>query len=177
LRKKDYPTLQSFYDICDESCKTYDDKIDNLYPRHILKEVRLGIFSMCQGAESKYFNGHTNITDDKFIVFGVKGLMDTNKKLKDAMLFNLRSLVYCKECNRRMKSIDSYSTRYSKKQFIRYSCVNDRHHVKYCNKNASQDLIKIVVMDSIRVQMKLLIDRAELIKTARTAGSGKYVFR
>lgn len=91
LRPTDYPTLQDFYDICDESCKTYDDKIDNLYPRHILKEVRLGIFSMCQGAESKYFNGHTNITDDKFIVFGVKGLMDTNKKLKDAMLFNVLS--------------------------------------------------------------------------------------
>ena len=91
LRPTDYPTLQDFYDICDESCKTYDDKIDNLYPRHILKEVRLGIFSMCQGAESKYFNGHSNITDDKFIVFGVKGLMDSNKKLKDAMLFNILS--------------------------------------------------------------------------------------
>ena len=91
LRAIDYPTLQDFYDICDESCKTYDEKIDNLYPRHILKEVRLGIFSMCQGAESKYFNGHTDITDDKFTVFGVKGLMDTNKKLKDAMLFNILS--------------------------------------------------------------------------------------
>ena len=91
LRATDYPTLQDFYDICDESCKTYDEKIDNLYPRHILKEVRLGIFSMCQGAESKYFNGHTDITDDKFTVFGVKGLMDTNKKLKDAMLFNILS--------------------------------------------------------------------------------------
>ena len=91
LRAVEYPTLQDFYDICDESCKTYDEKIDNLYPRHILKEVRLGIFSMCQGAESKYFNGHTDITDDKFTVFGVKGLMDTNKKLKDAMLFNILS--------------------------------------------------------------------------------------
>jgi type IV secretory pathway VirB4 component len=46
---------------------------------------------MCIGAESKFFNGHTNITDDKFLVFGVKGLMDANKKLKDAMLFNILS--------------------------------------------------------------------------------------
>ena len=46
---------------------------------------------MCVGAESKFFNGHTNITDDKFICFGVKGLMEANKKLKDAMLFNILS--------------------------------------------------------------------------------------
>ncbi len=46
---------------------------------------------MCKGAESKFFNGHTNITDDSFICFGVKGLMDSNKKLKDAMLLNILS--------------------------------------------------------------------------------------
>lgn len=91
LRSIDYPTLKDFYDICDETCKTYDERIDNLYPRHVLKEVRLGIFSLCQGAESKYFNGHSNITDDQFVVFGVKGIMDANRKLKDAMLFNILS--------------------------------------------------------------------------------------
>ena len=46
---------------------------------------------MCVGAESKYFNGYTNITDDAFLCFGVKGLLDTNKRLKDAMLFNILS--------------------------------------------------------------------------------------
>ena len=46
---------------------------------------------MCVGSESKYFNGYTNITDDAFLVFGVKGIMDTNKKLKDVMLFNILS--------------------------------------------------------------------------------------
>ena len=38
-----------------------------------LQEVCLGLHSMCVGAESKYFNGHTNITDDTFLCFGVKG--------------------------------------------------------------------------------------------------------
>lgn len=59
----------------------------------LLQEVCLGIHSMCVGAESKYFNGHTNITDDAFLVFGVKGLLDTNKRLKDAMLFNILSFM------------------------------------------------------------------------------------
>ena len=64
-----------------------------LNERKTLQEVCLGIHSMCVGAESKYFNGYTNITDDDFLVFGVKGLLDTNKRLKDAMLFNILSFM------------------------------------------------------------------------------------
>ncbi len=87
----DYPTVMDFYDICEEEFYAYDDSRKHIYTLDVLQDICLGINSMCQGAESKYFNGHTNITDDKFICFGVKGLMDTNKKLKDAMLFNILS--------------------------------------------------------------------------------------
>ena len=91
LRPTDYPTMQDFYDICEEEFYAYDNKRKYLFTEDMIQKVYLNIESMCKGAESKYFNGHTNITDDKFIVFGVKGLMDTNKKLKDAMLFNILS--------------------------------------------------------------------------------------
>ncbi len=91
LRPTDYPTMQDFYDICEEEFYAYDNKRKHLFTEDMIQKVCLNIESMCKGAESKYFNGHTNITDDKFIVFGVKGLMDTNKKLKDAMLFNILS--------------------------------------------------------------------------------------
>ena len=91
LKPKDYPTMQDFYDICEEEFYSYDPKRKYLYTEDMIQKVCLNIESMCKGAESKYFNGHSNITDDKFIVFGVKGLMDTNKKLKDAMLFNILS--------------------------------------------------------------------------------------
>ncbi len=91
LKPTDYPTMQDFYNICEEEFYTYDPKRKYLYTEDMIQKVCLNIESMCKGAESKYFNGHTNITDDKFIVFGVKGLMDTNKKLKDAMLFNILS--------------------------------------------------------------------------------------
>jgi len=46
---------------------------------------------MCKGAESKFFNGHTNITDSRFLTFGVKGLLQASKNVKDAMLFNVLS--------------------------------------------------------------------------------------
>ena len=57
----------------------------------MLQNICLGLHSMCKGAESKYFNGHSNIKDCEFICFGVKGLMDTNKRLKDTLLFNILS--------------------------------------------------------------------------------------
>lgn len=87
----DYPTMEDFYDLCEEEYKNYDAEKKNLYTEETLQEVCLGIHSMCVGAESKYFNGHTNIKNNEFICFGVKGLMDTNKRLKDAMLFNILS--------------------------------------------------------------------------------------
>ena len=93
LKPADYPIMEDFYNLCEEEFMTYDSRQKYLYTEETLQEVCLGIHSMCVGAESKYFNGHTNITDDAFLVFGVKGLLDTNKRLKDAMLFNILSFM------------------------------------------------------------------------------------
>lgn len=90
-RPEDFPIMQDFYKLCEEEYQAYDHQRKYLYTEETLREVCLGIHSMCVGSESKYFNGHTNITDDAFLVFGVKGIMDTNKKLKDVMLFNILS--------------------------------------------------------------------------------------
>ena len=46
---------------------------------------------MCRGAESKFFNGHTNITSSRFLVFGVKGLLQASRNVKNALLFNVLS--------------------------------------------------------------------------------------
>lgn len=90
-KSTDFPTMQDFYKLCEEEYMTYDKTRKYLYTEETLQEVCLGINSMCVGSESKYFNGHTNITDGDFLCFGVKGLMDSNKRLKDAMLFNILS--------------------------------------------------------------------------------------
>ncbi len=85
--------MEDFYKLCEEEFYGYDKQRKYLYTEETLQEVCLGIHSMCVGAESKYFNGHTNITGSDFLVFGVKGLLDTNKRLKDAMLFNILSFM------------------------------------------------------------------------------------
>lgn len=92
-KSTDFPTMADLYKLCEEEYMTYDKTRKYLYTEETLQEVCLGIHSMCVGSESKYFNGHTNISDDDFLCFGVKGLMDSNKRLKDAMLFNILSFM------------------------------------------------------------------------------------
>ena len=86
-----FPTMSDFYDLLEEEFDLYDPKRKNLFSEETIQDVCLGLPSMCKGAESKYFNGHTNIKDDKFLVFGVKGIMELNRNLRDALLFSILS--------------------------------------------------------------------------------------
>lgn len=89
LTPADYPTMSDFYDLLEEEYLLYDDKRKNLFTEETIQEVCLGLNSMCKGADSKYFDGHTNIADDQFLCFGVKGIMELNKRLKDTLLFSI----------------------------------------------------------------------------------------
>lgn len=91
LEKTKYPTMSDLYDLIEREYKSYVQKEKNLYTEENLQSICLGLYSMCKGAESVYFNGYTNIDNDEFIAFGVKALLNTNKRLKDTMLFNILS--------------------------------------------------------------------------------------
>lgn len=91
LSGSDYPVMSDFYDLVEHEFLAFDSETKHLYTEEILQNICLGLHSMCKGAESKYFNGHTNIKSTEFLTFGVKGLMDTNKRLKDTLLFNILS--------------------------------------------------------------------------------------
>lgn len=91
LKSTDYPVMQDLYDLIEQEFMIFDHEKKRLYTEETLQNICLGLHSMCKGAESRYFNGHTNIKDSQFLCFGVKGLMDTNKRLKDTLLFNILS--------------------------------------------------------------------------------------
>ena len=91
LRPEDYPTLSDLYDLIEEEYKRYDEKGYALYTAQLLREVLLGLHSICKGADSRFFNGYTNITSSRFLVFGVKSLLMAGKNVRNAMLFNILS--------------------------------------------------------------------------------------
>ena len=93
LAPADYPILSDLYAFIEDEYKGYDGSRHQIYTAGLLQEILLGLHSMCMGAESKFFNGHTNVTSDRFIVFGVKGLLQASKNVKDALLFNVLSFM------------------------------------------------------------------------------------
>ena len=88
---EDWPIAEDLYAVLEDAYEHYDREDSPLYPRELLRELLLGLHSMCRGAESVYFNGRTNITSARFLVFGVKDLIHANSSVKDALLFNLLS--------------------------------------------------------------------------------------
>lgn len=93
LQTENYPILSDLYELIESEYKGYDTEKYQLYTAELLQEILLGLHSMCMGAESKFFNGHTNVTSDRFIVFGVKGLLQASKNVKNALLFNVLSFM------------------------------------------------------------------------------------
>ncbi|WP_312907032.1 VirB4 family type IV secretion system protein [Tissierella praeacuta] len=93
LESLDYPILSDFYLLIEEEYKGYDNEKYQLYTKELLQEILLGLHSMCQGAESKFFNGYTNIASNRFIVFGVKDLLQASRNVKNALLFNILSFM------------------------------------------------------------------------------------
>jgi type IV secretory pathway VirB4 component len=93
LTPEDYPILSDLYELIEAEYKTYDAQKFQLYTAELLQDILLGLHSMCQGAESQFFNGHTNVTSSRFVVFGVKGLLQASKNVKNALLFNVLSFM------------------------------------------------------------------------------------
>ena len=91
MSPEDYPILSDLYAFMEREYKEFDENRRQLYTAEALRKILLGLHSMCVGAESKFFNGHTNITSSGFIMFGVKEILQASRNLKDAMLFNVLS--------------------------------------------------------------------------------------
>ncbi len=91
LRPVDYPILSDLYAVIEDAYQNYEAEEHPLYPKALLQEILLGLHSMCKGAESKFFNGQTNITSAEFLVFGCKGLTDAAASVRNALLFNVLS--------------------------------------------------------------------------------------
>jgi len=87
LTPEDYPILSDLYALINNELVNYRN--GSLYTRELLQEVLLGLHSLCVGADAPFFNGHTNISDDRFLVFGVGGVLTAAKSLRNALLFNV----------------------------------------------------------------------------------------
>lgn len=93
LSHEQFPRLEDLYQYIDEEFKHFHEDKNRIFKRETLREILLLIHSMCLGSDSKFFNGYTNISSSQCLTFGVKGLLQANKSLRNALLFNILSFM------------------------------------------------------------------------------------
>lgn len=91
LPPEQVPILSDLYALIHREYEAYDTHPSQLYTKQLLQEVLLGLHSMCVGSDSQFFNGRTNISSSRFLVFGVGGLTNAAKNVRAAILFNILS--------------------------------------------------------------------------------------
>ena len=91
LGPKDFPILSDLYDLMQDEYIDCRAGSRALYTVETLQALLLSLHSLCRGADAQFFNGHTNITSYRFLVFGVKGLFAAAQNVRNAMLFNILS--------------------------------------------------------------------------------------
>lgn len=87
LPKVAFPTLTDLWELMNSLYENYDSN-KSYYEKETLRDLRLALQSICVGSQSRYFNGHTNITNSHILTFGMKGILDADSSLRGAMLFN-----------------------------------------------------------------------------------------
>lgn len=91
LRPEQVPILSDLYQLILREYNAFDTHQTQLYTKQLLQEVLLGLHSMCVGSDAQFFNGRTNISSSRFLVFGVGGLTNVAKNVSNAILFNVLS--------------------------------------------------------------------------------------
>ena len=169
LKSTDYPVMEDLYEMVEGEYLKYEKGMKSLFTEELLRELCLGLNSMCIGAESKFFNGHTNISDDRFLVFGVKGLTEANKKLKDAMLFNILSYMNHKLLTKghTVASIDELYLFLTNRTAIEYI----RNAMKRVRKKESS-----IILASQNIEDFLLPDVKELTKPLFSIPTHQFLF-
>ena len=90
-KPNEYPILSDLYETTKIEFEEYGDGKNAIYTREHLQKLLLGLNSIANGSDSRFFNKHTNIPNFKFVTFGVKSLLEASSNLKNAMLFNVLS--------------------------------------------------------------------------------------
>lgn len=91
IPKDRFPTMTDLWNFTGKMLENYSPS-EYMFSKDMLRDVRLALESICTGSQSHYFDGHTNIKSKSGILgFGLKGVMDADQSLRNAMLFNVLS--------------------------------------------------------------------------------------
>lgn len=139
IPKDQFPTMSNLWDYSKEMYDSYSpDKY--MFSKELLRDVRLALESICKGSQARYFDGHTNINSkSKLLAFGMKGALDADQSLRNAMLFNTLSYMSDKMLNQgnTVGILDEFYLFLSSQVAVEYC----RNVMKRCRKKDSELII------------------------------------
>lgn len=96
ISSESFPRLSDLYATAQEELNGYDRialeaTVEILYTKEQLRSTVLAINSICIGRDSHYFNGYTNIPNANHVNFILKGVLELQENLKNAIFFNIFS--------------------------------------------------------------------------------------
>lgn len=138
IKKEDFPIMTDLWNYSKNLYDNYDDKKE-LFSKEALRDVLLALESICQGSQARYFDGHTNIKESKLLAFGMKGALDADTSLRNAMLFNVLSYMSDKMLNQGHTAaiLDEFYLFLSSQISVEYC----RNIMKRCRKKESSLII------------------------------------
>lgn len=88
-----------------------------------------------------------------------------------------KGILFCKECGRSMCTMDtSYYEKFSAKEkstVFHFVCYSRSKDFCSCRNHIAEDALKVMVMENIRFYLKLMTDKAVVIRSAKSSDSCK----
>ena len=101
-----------------------------------------------------------------------KQMEEAKRKMIDINC-DFSNLVFCAECHKKMVTKMDRNEIGDKVTHIKYVCTGRRKTDISCFNVVYNDLLRVVVMDQVKIHLKLLINQAEMIKRIKESGNGK----
>ena len=94
----------------------------------------------------------------------------TRKKMAHDRMGCFKGILFCKECGR---SMISFKRKCNTGTVMWYACYNRTRSIVYCRTRIMQDTLKVIVMDNVKLYLKLMTDKTQIIRNINTSGTGK----
>ncbi|MDM8534415.1 ATP-binding protein [Clostridiaceae bacterium HSG29] len=108
LKPSNYPKMSDLYELVKKEQELMQESSSKYTERDydIIESIRLNLRSLSEGADSKLFEGITNIDlSNDFIVFDIFDLQDADESLKSVQYFNILSFAFQKVVENRNKKV------------------------------------------------------------------------
>ena len=102
-----------------------------------------------------------------------KDQIEAAKRNMIGISVDFNNMVFCAECQKKMITRTEKHNDGEEHTHVKYVCTNRKKTEQACYNVVYNDFLRVLVMDQVLRHVKLMADRAEIIRQIKEAGNGK----